>query len=122
MQSQKQEVSSKSVTSSTVPFVDTHCHIDYILQKTKSATFEDFIKVLSYVFFSNVNQRNKLPNNFDGAISIYCDPAALSPSFGTWRDQLAHPKIYGAFGIHPHNVSCATVSPNIFRLNTTLHQ
>jgi hypothetical protein len=49
------------------------------------------------------SQKKPFPSNFDGVISIYCDPAALSPSFGTWREQLEHPKIFGAFGMHPHN-------------------
>ena len=35
--------------------------------------------------------------------SIYCDPAAMSPSLGTYTDQLADPQVYGAFGIHPHS-------------------
>jgi len=83
--------SSKINISSNVGFVDTHCHIDYILQKARVQTVNDFFK------------HNPLPPNCDGIISIYCDSAALSPSFGTWRDQLQHPKIYGAFGIHPHN-------------------
>jgi len=44
-----------------------------------------------------------MPANFGGMISIFCDPTALSPSFGTWRELLNHEKVWGAFGIHPHN-------------------
>ena len=42
--------------------------------------------------------------NLDACISIYCDSAALSPSLSVWRDHLeADPRIYAAFGCHPHN-------------------
>jgi len=77
-------------------YIDTHCHIDYILQKTKQASFEEFVA------------RTRFPANYGGCISIFCDPGALSPSFSTWVEQLSIPNVWGAFGIHPHNAKYYT--------------
>eukprot|EP01116_Phalansterium_solitarium_P010422 TRINITY_DN2517_c0_g1_i1.p1 TRINITY_DN2517_c0_g1~~TRINITY_DN2517_c0_g1_i1.p1 ORF type:complete len:345 (+),score=-53.42 TRINITY_DN2517_c0_g1_i1:48-1082(+) len=77
--------------ASSVKFVDTHIHIEYVLDKSRTKSFDDF------------SRQVRFPPNLEGVISIYCDPGALSPSFGNWRDQLEHPQIWGAFGIHPHN-------------------
>jgi len=53
-------------------------------------------------------KRNRFPVNYEGCISIFCDPAALSPSFGAWREILEMDNVYGAFGIHPHNATYYT--------------
>eukprot|EP01112_Ceratiomyxa_fruticulosa_P011234 TRINITY_DN3037_c0_g1_i3.p1 TRINITY_DN3037_c0_g1~~TRINITY_DN3037_c0_g1_i3.p1 ORF type:complete len:322 (+),score=39.84 TRINITY_DN3037_c0_g1_i3:473-1438(+) len=85
--------SSSSSSSGKVlpPYIDTHCHVEYILQKARKPSFFEF------------QAYNKFPANYGGCISIFCDPAALSPSFSTWVEQLSDPQIWGAFGIHPHN-------------------
>jgi len=78
---------------SEIPFVDTHCHLEYILQKTHLDSIADFRKKNSKEF----------PDNFEACICNYCDPGALSPSLGAWKDQLEMDWVYGSFGIHPHN-------------------
>jgi len=75
------------------PFIDTHVHIEYILQKTRIPTFGEFMK------------KHPFPSNYEGCISVFCDPAGLSPSFGMWNELLGIDGVYGAFGIHPHNAS-----------------
>lgn len=75
----------------TVPFVDTHCHIQYLYERYRHQnSFADLCSQLKY------------PENFEGCISSFCDPAAFS-SFGNWEELLQQNKIWGAFGIHPHN-------------------
>lgn len=74
-------------------FVDTHCHLEYVFERyNHTGSFLDFTKQWTY------------PQNFDGCIASFCDPAAFS-SFGTWSDLLSEPesKVWAAFGIHPHN-------------------
>jgi hypothetical protein len=44
----------------------------------------------------------KFPKELNAIVSIFCDVAALSPSLSTYPEQLSHPKVFGAFGIHPH--------------------
>lgn len=65
--------------------------MDYIFQKLHISNWQEFL------------QKNKISNKLEGVISVFCDPAALSPSFGTWQEQLQTDIIYGIFGIHPHN-------------------
>ena len=80
-----------SKIESTVPFIDTHCHLQYLYERYRHAnSFTDFCSQLKY------------PENFEGCISSFCDPAAFS-SFGNWEELLKQDKIWGTFGIHPHN-------------------
>ena len=75
------------------PFIDTHCHVEYVFEKyNHRGSFHDFMKEWRY------------PENFEGCIASFCDPAAFS-SFGTWSDLLGEvdSKVWAAFGIHPHN-------------------
>jgi TatD DNase family protein len=75
------------------PYVDTHCHLEYILQRYKCVGPDGF---------QQLQQKQPFPPNFEACVSVFCDPAAFS-SFGMWRELLEHKQVYGAFGIHPHN-------------------
>eukprot|EP01111_Echinosteliopsis_oligospora_P011274 TRINITY_DN3683_c0_g1_i1.p1 TRINITY_DN3683_c0_g1~~TRINITY_DN3683_c0_g1_i1.p1 ORF type:complete len:240 (-),score=59.56 TRINITY_DN3683_c0_g1_i1:158-877(-) len=77
-------------------FIDAHTHVDYILQQSRKSTYPEFQASVRF------------PANYEGVISVHCDPAAFSPSLCTWRDQLELPDVYGAFGIHPHNAKYYT--------------
>eukprot|EP01112_Ceratiomyxa_fruticulosa_P020992 TRINITY_DN7297_c0_g1_i1.p1 TRINITY_DN7297_c0_g1~~TRINITY_DN7297_c0_g1_i1.p1 ORF type:complete len:306 (-),score=44.19 TRINITY_DN7297_c0_g1_i1:124-1041(-) len=73
------------------PYIDTHVHINSILKKANQPTFDAFQK------------RKKFPDNYAGSISNFCFPLDLFSL--SWEEQLRDPKIWGAFGIHPHNAS-----------------
>ena len=80
-----------SKIESTVPFIDTHCHLQYLYERYHHQnSFASFCSQLKY------------PENFEGCISAFCDPAAFS-AFGNWEELLKEDKIWGTFGIHPHN-------------------
>jgi TatD DNase family protein len=64
--------------------------VEYIFQKLKYVSWKAFV------------EKNPMPHNFDGCISVFCDPAALS-SFGIWSELVQEAPIYAAFGCHPHN-------------------
>jgi TatD DNase family protein len=87
----KQAPEKKRKQSHFPPFIDTHCHLDYVFDRYHHrGTFNGFTNRLSY------------PTNFEGCISTFCDPAAFS-SIGAWRELLSEPNVWGTFGIHPHN-------------------
>eukprot|EP01126_Amoeba_proteus_P060916 TRINITY_DN811_c0_g1_i6.p1 TRINITY_DN811_c0_g1~~TRINITY_DN811_c0_g1_i6.p1 ORF type:complete len:197 (+),score=27.84 TRINITY_DN811_c0_g1_i6:71-661(+) len=71
-------------------FIDTHIHWEYVFEKTRTPNYKSFIS------------RFKMPHNFEGSVSIFCDPAAFS-SLGIWQELLQEPNVWGAFGCHPHN-------------------
>ncbi len=70
------------------PYIDTHCHLDQILEKTEAADFAD----LRTRFF---------PEGFEACLTIACDPEAIDPNLAL----LANDGVYGSFGIHPHDAS-----------------
>jgi TatD DNase family protein len=67
------------------PFIDTHCHLDSILDRMKLSSFAE----LRTRFF---------PPDFAGCVTISCDPESIDPALGF----MENPGVYGAFGIHPH--------------------
>lgn len=83
---------SSTVKGGQLPtYIDTHCHLEYVFSRYHhQGSFGDFTQSHTY------------PDNFEGCISTFCDPAAFS-SFGIWQDLLKEPNVWGTFGIHPHN-------------------
>lgn len=81
--------------ASAVPFIDTHCHLEYVLERTRhlnrGGNFGSFRAKMAY------------PENYEGCITTFCDSAALSPSLGMWRELLSEEGVWGSFGVHPHN-------------------
>ena len=78
------------------PFIDTHCHIEYIFEKIQhTQTFSEFLATYNY------------PKSFLGCVCTFCDPAAFS-SLGIREALLQEDKIYAAFGIHPHHAKYYT--------------
>jgi TatD DNase family protein len=77
-----------------VKYVDTHVHVDNLLDKLRVSADQ---------------LHSKFPSNFEACVAIFCDPAAYSPSLGVWRDLLDNNEwCYGAFGIHPHHAKYFT--------------
>jgi TatD DNase family protein len=69
-------------------FIDTHVHLEYILQKKKIqlSTLEEQLE----------------SKWFDGCICIFCDPLGIS-DLGMSEEILKNEKVFGAFGFHPHH-------------------
>jgi len=70
-------------------YVDSHCHIDDIMEKLQLTSFAKL--------------KLRYPPNFEYVINSFSDPASLSPSFNTYTDLLKDECIYASFGIHPHS-------------------
>eukprot|EP01064_Diplonema_japonicum_P008437 TRINITY_DN1587_c8_g1_i1.p1 TRINITY_DN1587_c8_g1~~TRINITY_DN1587_c8_g1_i1.p1 ORF type:complete len:352 (+),score=50.98 TRINITY_DN1587_c8_g1_i1:36-1058(+) len=83
------------VENSTIGYVDTHCHLDYVLEKSKVGTWEEFLML------------NEMPANYEAVISVFCDPTAiLSDALSAYPDLIQSGKyanVFGTVGIHPHN-------------------
>lgn len=71
-------------------YIDTHCHLDSILGQL-GTTFPDF-------------RSGFLPAEFAGCITISCDPGSI----GATLSLLAEERVYGAFGLHPHDAKAYT--------------
>lgn len=67
-------------------FIDTHCHLDSILERLEAADFADY-------------KSRFLPAEFGGCITISCHPASIGATLALMREDGVH----GAFGIHPHD-------------------
>ena len=83
--------SAASTGGQVPPYIDTHCHLEYV-----------FSRYHHQGSFGEFTQSHTYPDNFEGCISTFCDPAAFS-SFGIWQDLLKEVNVWGTFGIHPHN-------------------
>ncbi len=68
------------------PFVDTHCHLDSILERLKLADFATY-------------RQQFLPPDFEACLTISCDVLAIEPTLGL----LQNDGVYGSFGLHPHD-------------------
>ncbi len=77
-----------------LPYIDTHCHLDSVLQRLKLEHFSDL-------------RQQHLPSEFGGCVTISCDPLAIKPTLALLEEE----NVYGAFGIHPHEAK--TYSPEI---------
>lgn len=67
-------------------FIDTHCHLDQILERLKLADYQAFKSAF-------------LPADFGGCITISCDPDSIGAALALMRED----GVYGSFGIHPHD-------------------
>ena len=76
-------------------YIDTHCHLEYLLEKYRLSSF------------SSLQQKFHYPLNFDGCITSFCDPSAFS-SFGCCKELLEEDKVWGSFGLHPHHAKYLT--------------
>eukprot|EP00735_Rhodelphis_limneticus_P006146 TRINITY_DN18515_c0_g1::TRINITY_DN18515_c0_g1_i1::g.2833::m.2833 TRINITY_DN18515_c0_g1::TRINITY_DN18515_c0_g1_i1::g.2833 ORF type:complete len:293 (-),score=34.77,sp/Q93075/TATD2_HUMAN/40.22/2e-56,TatD_DNase/PF01026.16/6.3e-62 TRINITY_DN18515_c0_g1_i1:729-1607(-) len=79
------------------PYVDTHCHLDMILQKLSTAkgtsNFKGFVTIDDFM-------ATHIPPECDGMLTVSCDATSVNDNFEFMKQ---NPKIYGAFGCHPHN-------------------
>lgn len=76
---------------SRVPFIDTHCHLDYM-----------FVKERHHTSFKSFIQKKDFPYNFSGCITCFCDPPSINDD-SYYKDVLSETGVWGTFGLHPHN-------------------
>ena len=69
-----------------MPYIDTHCHLDQILERMEVATFADL-------------RTGYLGPDFEACLTISCDPDSVEPALALMENE----GVYGAFGIHPHD-------------------
>lgn len=69
-------------------FVDTHCHLDSILKKSKSESYSHF-------------KSTHLGPDYEKAITISCDVHSIEPVL----ELTQYPEVYAAYGLHPHDSS-----------------
>ncbi|MDB5049764.1 MAG: hydrolase, TatD family protein [Fibrobacteres bacterium] len=96
-------------------FIDTHCHMDSILERLELPDFAAFkSRYLSANMGANLGPEGGVPPaeagaspaetgvspvHFGGCITISCDPDSVEPALALMRSE----GVYGAFGIHPHD-------------------
>ena len=76
---------------SKVPFIDSHCHIDYL-----------FVREHNYGSFASYVESKDFPKNFSGCVANFCDPPAWT-SDEMYSEILEEDGVWAAFGLHPHN-------------------
>jgi TatD DNase family protein len=69
-------------------FIDTHCHLDQILEKLGVETYAEL-------------RRQFFPPEFEGCLTISCDPEAIDPTLALLENEGVH----ASFGIHPHDAA-----------------
>jgi len=69
-----------------LPYIDTHCHLDQILEKTGAANFAAL-------------KAGHFAPGFTSCLTIACDPEAIAPTL----ELIENEGVYGSFGIHPHD-------------------
>ena len=81
---------------SRVPFIDTHCHLDYM-----------YVKESHYTSFRAYIHKKDFPENFSGCITCFCDPPAMNDR-SYYEEVLSEDGVWGTFGLHPHNAAWFT--------------
>ncbi|KAJ3443144.1 deoxyribonuclease tatdn2-related [Anaeramoeba flamelloides] len=88
---QKNQTSKKLTTN--FPYVDTHCHFDSILQRSRlsliNKTYEEVKSALGFT------------EGFEGMLTVGCVPATFSIVRSLL--DLETDEIWAAFGVHPHD-------------------
>jgi TatD DNase family protein len=82
-------------------FIDTHCHLDSILERLELQDFPTFkSRYLSESPSAVLSpDAEGSPAHFGGCITISCDPDSVEPALALMEQD----GVYGAFGIHPHD-------------------
>jgi TatD DNase family protein len=76
----------------SVPYIDTHCHIDYMCETERVPNWAEFLRL------------HPPPPTCAGVITTLCDTTALQSSLSQLDDLLEHhPNVFFTFGLHPHN-------------------
>ncbi|KAG8188173.1 hypothetical protein JTE90_019452 [Oedothorax gibbosus] len=72
-------------------FVDTHCHLDFLFDRTGyRGTFSEF------------KEEQEFPRCFRGCLAIFCNPHSFAKKW-KWSRFLEENDVWASFGCHPHN-------------------
>ncbi|XP_013409413.1 uncharacterized protein LOC106173000 [Lingula anatina] len=86
----------KKFSSVDIPYIDTHCHIDFLFRRTGfKGTFAKYRSQNEATF----------PASYEGCVAVFCEPHSFKVQGGLWRDIVQEEGVWGAFGCHP---KCAT--------------
>ena len=85
------ETSGTESPASSVKYIDSHCHLNYVFDKNHH-----------YDGFDSFKNKFNFPDNFNGCITSFCDPTSFS-SLSICDDLMEHSQVWAAFGFHPHN-------------------
>ncbi|XP_071083549.1 uncharacterized protein [Haliotis cracherodii] len=79
-----------------VGFIDTHCHLDFLFNREGfKGTFAKYM----------LKHEETFPENFEGCVAVFCNPASFLPKSGLWRDVVMESNVWLAMGCHPKNVT-----------------
>jgi len=83
----------KHILECSFPYFDSHCHLDSVVSRvnTKEQTKFDWKSLAN----------DRVKGNFDGALTICCDKETYTDTANLINGE--HKKLYGGFGLHPHN-------------------
>eukprot|EP00753_Platysulcus_tardus_P018727 PLAT7008.17.p1 GENE.PLAT7008.17~~PLAT7008.17.p1 ORF type:complete len:917 (-),score=478.69 PLAT7008.17:70-2820(-) len=76
--------------SDSARFVDTHVHLDIIMNRLRVATYDVMAR------------KARFPRQLGGCVSVFCDPVAFAPSVAIYDAVLEFDGVYATFGCHPH--------------------
>lgn len=85
----------KTSGSYGVPYLDSHCHLDFLFNRGR------FIG--SWSWFKAVNS-DTFPDNFAGCVAVFCNPLTFK-SEGLWKDVSCEKDVWLAFGCHPKSAT-----------------
>lgn len=86
------DVKALQETSFSPGFIDTHCHLDFLYERIRHYK--------SYAWLQKTT-KDPFPASYEGCITIFCKPWTFE-KITWWEEIIGEPKIWAAFGCHPH--------------------
>ncbi|XP_067946633.1 uncharacterized protein [Watersipora subatra] len=81
--------------SSKVPFIDSHCHLDFLFTRRRHKG-----SLHTYLYSTDDITSRTVPSNFAGCLAVFCDP--FNWKFERrWKALLSEYNVWGSFGVHP---------------------
>ncbi|GFR17095.1 putative deoxyribonuclease TATDN2 [Trichonephila clavata] len=83
------------IFKSNIGFIDSHCHLDFLFNRTKFVgTFAEY----------QMKHKVTFPHSYRGCIAVFCKPSTFY-KIPFWQKYLDQENVWGAFGCHPHNAA-----------------
>lgn len=75
-----------------VKYIDTHCHLDFLFSREGfRGSFRGYMD----------KHKETFPEQFEGCVAVFCNPASFTPHGGLWKDVAKEPNVWIAMGCHP---------------------